>query len=100
MIKPRSGGVFQIKKRKYVKNRYLEKIAALSDQAKKDIVNTGIVGLAGGVTGMAAHKALSMPRFSKLSGIGKFGLASGIGLIGDYAAVKAMDKINKQGNTK
>jgi hypothetical protein len=80
------------------KNIYLEKIAELSRETKRDIVNTGVVGLAGGVTGIASHKALSAPRFAKLSPVGKFGLATGIGLLGDYAAVKAMNAINKQGN--
>lgn len=98
MDKPRSGGVFQINIHKVKKNIYLEKIAGLTQQTKKDIVNTGVIGLAGGATGIASHKALSSARFAKLSPVGKFGLATGIGLIGDYAAVKAMNAINKQGN--
>jgi len=76
-------------------NIYLTKIAEMSQQAKKDIVNTGVIGTAGGVTGMATHELLKMPRFSGLSRLGKFGLASGVGLLGDYAAVKAMNKIHK-----
>lgn len=77
-------------------NRYLEKVAEiLSQDTKKELANTATIGLVGGGLGMATHSMLSHPRLKGLSTLGKFGLSTGVGLLGDYAAVKANNQINK-----
>lgn len=60
----------------------------------KDVVNTGVVGAAGGVTGTLTHKILH-PNAPRGEGAKAFMLSTGLGLVGDYAAVKANNLINR-----
>lgn len=75
-------------------NKYLEKIARMmSVETEKDLINTGTIGLAGGVTGAITDKLLNP---GKVGGGGKaFLVGTGLGLVGDYAALRANKRINK-----
>lgn len=73
-------------------NKYLQKIAAR--EGLKDAVNTGVIGATGAATSVLANKILhpTAPagNWRKAALIG-----GGLGLLGDYAAVKLNKGINK-----
>lgn len=76
-------------------NKYLEKIAALSEDRKSDLTNTAVLGAIGGAetTGMA--KLLNHTRLRGLSGTAKFGIGAGATLAADYAGLKIGKTLNK-----
>ncbi len=87
-------------------NKYLTKLAELNqkvvdDSWKKDAVDTGLIAAAGGADYMILN-ALNkrFPHLAHLSGPSKFGLGAGISLIGDYAAVKGIQALDKMRNNK
>jgi hypothetical protein len=76
-------------------NLYLEKIA-LSDEAKKELVQTGTIGAMGFSTGALATKmGNSMPKIGG-NAFRMGALIGTLGLAGDYAAVKLIKKIEKK----
>ena len=83
-------------------NRLLEKIATSENakaEAKKELMQTGTIGAMGFGTGAVATKLGK--RFPTHLGnhAGKMGaLIGGLGLIGDYAAVKLNKHIEKTAN--
>lgn len=80
-------------------NRYLTKIAQLSSDTKKEISQTGVMAAAGAATGYIGHKTMEtgVMRGIKIPAAGKAALAvGGIGLLGDYAAVKLNRHIEKK----
>lgn len=74
-------------------NKYLTKIANfISPDTEKDLVNTGTVGLAGGATTALADKWLNPHKVG--GGKSAFGVGLGLGLVGDYAALRLNKRIN------
>lgn len=69
-------------------NRYLNKIAKLSDDTKRDLVHTGLIGAIGGGTTYGAMELA--PKLNRLGRSGKFAVGTGLGWLGDYVAVKSM----------
>ena len=84
-------------------NKYLLKIANDFDvisnkdknQGLKDAISTGLVGAAGGITSFATNKILH-PKSKFSTDMKSFALGTGLGLVGDYAALKLSQKINKK----
>jgi hypothetical protein len=66
----------------------------MSKDTAKDLSNTGTIGVAGGLTGMAANKILH-PQAIKGEGRKAFMIGGGLGLLGDYAAIKLNNKLNR-----
>ncbi len=78
-------------------NKYLEKIAKLSNEAKKDIAGTATIGALGAGTGVAANHLLHNTGLFKKPGWKTTALVSGgLGLAADYAALKINKHINKR----
>lgn len=78
-----------------MKNRLLEKIA-LSEEAKKEAIQVGVIGSMGFATGAAASKIGQ--RFPNKLGnhSARMGaLIGGLGIIGDLGAVKLNKQIEK-----
>lgn len=63
----------------------------VSNEAKKDIVNTGVIAGLGGLGSLAAHKILPAGASNKKV----FAVGTGIGLLADYAGLKMVPHINK-----
>lgn len=63
---------------------------------KHDTISTGLIGATGAATGGLAHKIQNWSK-PKIKGEGwkAMALTGGLGLVGDYAAVKLDKKINK-----
>lgn len=91
-------------------NKYLTKIAAaypsqsgMSDH-KKELLDTGVIGAIGAGTGVLAHKVLSHPNMAK--SLATHGwkvpalVAGGLGLAGDYAAVKINKALDRRNQNK
>ena len=76
-------------------NKYLTKVAQLSEERKSDLTNTAVLGTLGGAEAMGAAKLLNHPRISGLSGKTKFGIGAGLTLATDYAGLKLGKAINK-----
>lgn len=68
-------------------NKYLAKLAELSAETKKELAQTGVIGAAGTATSMLTNRILH-PDAPKGSGWKAGLLGGGLGLAGDYAAVK------------
>lgn len=88
-----------------LKSMSLDKVAALSDGAKEEALSTGVIGATGFGTGVLGQSLLGNSTFRKLtSRLGtktKAGLAvGGLGLIGDYGAVKAIRAISGPSTVK
>lgn len=84
-------------------NRYLIKLAALSTDTKKEIAQTGVMAAAGGATGYLGHKLMQTGAVKrmKIPEGGKAALAiGGLGLLGDYAAVKINRGIEKKASLR
>lgn len=75
-------------------NKYLSKVAKLlSTETKKEVANTATIGAAGAVTGALTNRILHPGSKSNLkAGI----IGGGLGLLGDYAAVKLNKHINNR----
>lgn len=66
-------------------NKYLVKISQMvSTEAKKDLVNTGLIAGLGGLGGVVANKILPANASTKKV----FAVGTGIGLFADYAGLK------------
>jgi hypothetical protein len=82
-------------------NKYLVKIAKdkeafeVSDQVKKDVFSLGTLVAAGGVGNVVADKMLRSGKLGKATSAKTFLLGGSMGLIGDYAAIKAGQGYNK-----
>jgi len=80
-------------------NKYLTKIAALSEDAKKEIKQTAIIattGLGTGIGGDMLSKTKSISSWKAPSWL-KAGVTVGaLGLVGDVAAVKVNRRIEKR----
>jgi hypothetical protein len=76
-------------------NKYLEKLAEMSDQSKDNLTHTGILGALGGAEAMGMNKVLSHPKIKNMGSLGKFGLSAGVTLGLDYAGVKLGNSVNK-----
>lgn len=76
-------------------NRYLEKIAQMSEDHKSDLVNTGVLGAVGGIESVGLAKAFNHPRLSKIPAVAKIGIGAGVTLGADYAGLKLGKAINK-----
>ena len=75
-------------------NKAREKKAELStSNHKKDVLNTGVIAAAGGVTNTIADRILHP--HTPGGGMKAFALGTGLGVLGDYAAVKINNKINQ-----
>jgi hypothetical protein len=84
-------------------NRYLTKLATLSTDTKKEVAQTGVMAAAGGATGYLGHKLMQTGAVKrmKIPEGGKAALAiGGLGLLGDYAAVKINRGIEKKASLK
>ena len=80
-------------------NKYLEKLAEMSTETKKELVSTGVLAGLGGAGNLLADKLMgrfgkSIP--SKYRTPAVFGLGTAIGLGTDYAGVKAINVINER----
>lgn len=83
----------------------LHKQAELAQDAKHEAISTGIIGATGFATGAVGHKLLATKLFqratSKLSPTVRSGLAiGGLGLVGDYGAVKAIKALENKGQNE
>jgi hypothetical protein len=79
------------------RNRYLQKSASMTvspdkSEPVKDLVNTGVIGLAGGVTNTLADRLLHGSKGA--SGGKAFAIGTGLGLVGDYGALRLNKYIN------
>ena len=80
-------------------NKYLVKLAQLSSDTKKEVAQTGVMAAAGGATGYAGHKLMQTNAIKrmKIPEGGKAAIAiGGLGLLGDYSAVKLNRHIEKK----
>jgi hypothetical protein len=79
--------------RKKNDNKYLIKAAQLlSPEGKKDLANTATIALAGGVTTSLADRVLHAgSKFNAKT----FAVGTGLGLLGDYAALRVNKAENK-----
>ena len=76
-------------------NKYLQKVAlTLSKDNKKEISNTATIGAAGAVTGAISNRILHGAKAG--SGMKAALVGGGLGLVGDYAAVKLNKHINNR----
>lgn len=76
-------------------NRYLQKAAQfLSNDTRKEVSNTATIGAAGAVTGAISNRILHGAHAG--SGVKAALVGGGLGLIGDYAAVKLNKHINNR----
>lgn len=83
-------------------NKYLVKLAQLSSDTKKEVAQTGVMAAAGGATGYAGHKLMQTNAIKrmKIPEGGKAAIAiGGLGLLGDYSAVKLNRHIEKKAYT-
>jgi len=87
------GGAYALHK-SMSKNKYHQKAAQLmSAENKKDLVNTGIIGAMGGLTATATDMIVNKHvHFNPKH----FAIGTGLGLAGDYAALKMNKGINKK----
>jgi hypothetical protein len=81
------------------RNRYLQKSASMTvspdkSEPVKDLVNTGVIGLAGGVTNTLADRLLHGSKGA--SGGKAFAIGTGLGLVGDYGALRLNRYINRK----
>jgi len=77
-------------------NRYLTKVATiLTQENKKDLLNTGVIAGLGGVGTVLAHKAFQYAPAKMRSTGGLFALGTGIGLAADYAGIRINKHLNK-----
>lgn len=84
-------------------NKYLTKLAALSEDAKKEIKQTAVMASIGGAAGVGADAIMRTKGVSgwKVPSAVKAGiLVGGLGLLGDVAAVKINRKIEKSASLK
>lgn len=65
----------------------------LSDETKTELLSTGVIGAAGAATSALAHKVMSTGVVKNTAGRAAL-IGGGLGLIGDYAAVKVNNKLN------
>lgn len=86
-------------KKEHFSRNYSDKVllkqAELSSQAKKDIASTATIGAAGAITNSIAD-AILHPNAPKGSGYKAALLGGGLGLVGDYGAVKLNNLIAKK----
>jgi len=76
-------------------NKYLAKLAALSPETKKELAQTGVIGAVGSVTSVLTNKIVH-PNAPKGSGWKAGLIGGGLGLAGDYAAVKLNRHLEKK----
>ena len=73
----------------------LDKAAKLlSEDTKNELLSTGVIGAAGAATSALAHKFMSTGLVKNTAGRAAL-LGGGLGLLGDYAAVKVNKKISQ-----
>lgn len=65
----------------------------LSDETKTELLSTGVIGAAGAATSALAHKVMSTGVVKNTAGRAAL-IGGGLGLIGDYAAVKVNNRLN------
>lgn len=74
-------------------NKYLQKVSVyMSKETHKELANTATIGAAGAVTGALTNRILHGAKGGSNLKAGLIG--GGLGLLGDYAAVKLNKHIN------